>query len=68
MSIITFLNLCTGFDRKHFIIFIFITWHNHVINKNKIKLTCIVNSASKIYGLDQRQLSGLYNVTKEESV
>ena len=37
-----------------------VIWHSNVSGKNKIKLARVVNTASKLIGNDQKQLSSIY--------
>ena len=39
-----------------------VTWHGNITVNNKARLTRIVNTASKLVGHDQRQLSSLHSV------
>ena len=45
-----------------------ITWYGNVSGKNKIKLARVVNTASKLTGNDQKQLSRIYKDAPEKEI
>ena len=43
-----------------------ISWYGNVSAKNKVKLTRVVNTASKLIGNEQKHLSSIYLCTEKE--